>query len=71
MGGGEGEAGGGGRGTKKKNISKKHPLLLVASCLMSVGRVVLGLVLCGGNCLEVNSVVSDVLSDINDKYSYI
>ena len=42
-----------------------------ASCLMSVGRVVLGLVLCGANCLEANSVVSHVLFDINDKYGYI
>ena len=31
----------------------------------------MGLVLCGANYLEVNSVVSDVLSDINDKYGYI
>ena len=30
-----------------------------------------GLVLCGANCLEANSVVSDVLSDINEKYGYI
>ena len=29
-----------------------------------------GLVLCGANCLEAKSVVSDVLSDINDKYGY-
>ena len=34
------------------------------SCLTSVGRVVLGLVLCGANCLEAKSNVSDVLLDI-------
>ena len=42
----------------KKNISKCHVLLLV-SCF--------GASFCGANCLEANSVVSDVLSEINDK----
>ena len=56
----------------KKNISKMSSVFTCgANCLMSVGRVVLGLVLCGANCLEANSVVSGVLSDINDMYDYI
>ena len=38
------------------------------TCGQVVLGVVLGLVLCGANWLEANSVVSDVLSDINDKY---
>ena len=56
----------------KKNISKCHLLLLVGQVVFWVwGKLFGGLVLCGANCLEAKSVVSDVLSDINDKYGYI
>ena len=42
---------------KKKYFKMSSAFTCGAGCLMSVGRVVWGLVLCGANCLEANKVV--------------